>query len=95
MDFQRAFGSVSDIPRLEHRDMYQHSGTLGGANANEGECYFDLSDRIDLKTFAQPVLVSTTINLHALAAVRPVQKTLILQRNARLAIQSERWRCER
>jgi hypothetical protein len=66
MDFERAFGSVSDIPKLEHIDIHQNNGVL---NTFEGDSYFDFSTKIDLKMFTQPVLVSSTINLNPLAAV--------------------------
>ena len=38
-------------------------------NGFEGDSFFDLSTKIDLKNFNQPVLVSSTINLNPLAAV--------------------------
>jgi hypothetical protein len=69
MDFERAFGSVSDIPKLEHIDIYHNNGTIDGLNTFEGDSYFDLLNKIDLKTYTQPVLVSSTINLNSLAAV--------------------------
>ncbi|CAF1389651.1 unnamed protein product [Adineta ricciae] len=69
MDFERAFGTVSDTPKLEHMDIYQNNGTFDDHNVHEGETYFDLSSKIDLKTYKQPVLVSSTINLNPLAAL--------------------------
>ncbi|CAF4667148.1 unnamed protein product, partial [Rotaria sp. Silwood2] len=70
MDFERAFGSVSDIPKLEYMNIYENNKITDGLHNFEGESYFDLSTKIDLKTYAQPVLVSSTINLNPLAAVR-------------------------
>jgi hypothetical protein len=66
MDFERAFGSTADIPKLEHLDIHQNNGIL---NTFEGDSFFDFSTKIDLKNFNQPVLVSSTINLNPLAAV--------------------------
>ncbi len=70
MDFERAFGSISDTPKLEHMDIYQTNGNFDNLNTHEGESYFDLTTKIDLKTYTQPVLVSSTINLNSLASVR-------------------------
>ena len=70
MDFDRAFGNVSDALKIEHMDIYQKDGLINGLNTSEGDCYFDLSANIDLKTYTQPVLLSSTINLNSLAAVR-------------------------
>ncbi|CAF2709014.1 unnamed protein product [Rotaria sp. Silwood2] len=69
MDFERAFGSVSDIPKLEYMNIYENNKITDGLHNFEGESYFDLSTKIDLKTYAQPVLVSSTINLNPLAAL--------------------------
>ncbi|CAF1211359.1 unnamed protein product [Adineta ricciae] len=69
MDFERAFGIVSDSLKVEPIDTYQTNGDTNGLNAFEGELYFDLSSKIDLKTYTQPVLVSSTINLNPLAAL--------------------------
>ena len=68
MDFEDAFGLVSDIPKLEHIDIYQN-GIIDDLNTVEGDSYFDLSTKIDLKTYTQPVLISSAINLNPLAAV--------------------------
>jgi phosphoribosylamine-glycine ligase len=70
MDFERAFGTISDTPKLEHMDIYQNNGNFDDLNIHEGEFYFDLTNKIDLKTYTQPVLISSTINLNPLAAVR-------------------------
>ncbi len=70
MDFDRAFGTVSDASKIEHLDIYHKNGVMNGLNTSEGDSYFDLSSKIDLKTFIQPVLISSTINLNSLAAVR-------------------------
>ncbi len=70
MDFERAFGTISDIPKLEHMDIYQNNGNFDDLNIHEGESFFDLTTKIDLKTYTQPVLISSTINLNPLAAVR-------------------------
>ncbi|UJR09324.1 hypothetical protein I4U23_013567 [Adineta vaga] len=69
MDFERAFGTVSDTPKLEHMDIYQNNGTFDVHNIHEGETCFDLTSKIDLKTYNQPVLISSTINLNSLAAL--------------------------
>lgn len=69
MDFERVFGTSSDIPKLEFMNVYQNTKLMDGLNTFEGESYFDLSTKIDLNTFKQPVLVSSTINLNPLAAV--------------------------
>ena len=69
MDFERAFGSNSDQPKLEHVDVYPNHGNLDDLNIHEGETLFDLSTKIDLKTYTHPVLISSTINLNSLAAV--------------------------
>jgi len=69
MDFERAFGSANDQPKLEHFDIYQNNGNLDDLHNLEGEAFFDLSTKIDLKTFQQPVLISSTINLNPLAAL--------------------------
>ncbi|CAF0854195.1 unnamed protein product [Rotaria sordida] len=69
MDFERVFGSVSDIPKLEYMNIYQNNKIIDGLHTFEGESYFDLSTKIDLKTYTQPVLVSSTINLNPLAAL--------------------------
>ena len=69
MDFERAFGIVSDSLKVEPTDTYQTNGDTNGLNAFEGELYFDLWSKVDLKTYTQPVLVSSTINLNPLAAV--------------------------
>ncbi len=68
MDFEDAFGLVSDIPKLEHIDFHQN-GIIDNLNTVEGDSYFDLSTKIDLKTYTQPVLISSAINLNPLAAV--------------------------
>jgi len=70
MDFERAFGTISDGPKLEHMDIYQNNGNFDDFNIHEGESFFDLTNKIDLKTYTQPVLISSTINLNPLAAVR-------------------------
>jgi len=69
MDFDRAFGSVSDASKIEHMDIYRNDGLINGLNSSEGDSYFDLSTKLDLKTYTQPVLISSTINLNSLAAV--------------------------
>jgi len=69
MDFERAFGSVSDVLKIEHKDMHENNGIIDGLNISAGDSYFDFSNKIDLKTYTQPVLVSSTINLNPLAAV--------------------------
>lgn len=69
MDFERAFGIGADSLKVEPIDTYQTNGDTNGLNTFEGESYFDLSSKIDLKTYTQPVLVSSTINLNPLAAV--------------------------
>ena len=69
MDFDRAFGTVSDALKIEHMDVYQNDGFINGLNTSEGDSYFDLSTKVDLKTYTQPVLISSTINLNPLAAV--------------------------
>ena len=69
MDFERAFGTNSDLPKLEHMDVYQNHGNFEDLNVHEGEGFYDLSSKIDLKTYTHPVLVSSTINLNPLAAV--------------------------
>ncbi|CAF4041832.1 unnamed protein product [Rotaria sordida] len=69
MDFERAFGSISDIPKLEHMDIHQNNGNFDDLNIHEGEFYFDLTTKIDLKNYLQPVLISSTINLNPLAAL--------------------------
>ncbi|CAF3421995.1 unnamed protein product [Rotaria socialis] len=69
MDFERAFGSVSDVPKLEHMDIHQNNGDFNDFNIREGEFYFDLPAKIDLKMYQQPVLISSTINLNPLAAL--------------------------
>ena len=69
MDFDRAFGTVSDALKIEHLDTYQNDGLINGFNLSEGDSYFDLSTKIDLKTYAQPVLISSTLNLNSLAAL--------------------------
>ena len=73
MDFERAFGSVSEVPKLEHMDIHQINGDFNDFNIREGEFYFDLPAKIDLKLYQQPVLISSTINLNPLAAVRNLQ----------------------
>ena len=70
MDFDRAFGTVADTLKIEHMDIHQNDGLINGLNTSEGDSYFDLSTKIDLKTYTQPVLISSTINLNCLAAVR-------------------------
>jgi hypothetical protein len=70
MDFERAFGTITDIPKLEHMDIYQTSGNFDDFNIHEGESFYDLTTKIDLKIYKQPVLISSTINLNPLAAVR-------------------------
>ena len=70
MDFDRAFGNVSDALKIEHMDVYHKDGFTNGLNVSEGDSYFDLSKNIDLKSYTQPVLLSSTINLNSLAAVR-------------------------
>jgi hypothetical protein len=72
MDFERAFGTISDTPKLEHMDIYQNHGNFDDLHIPEGESYFDLTTKIDLKTYTQPVLISSTINLNPLAAVRNI-----------------------
>jgi hypothetical protein len=69
MDFDRAFGHTSDVSKIEHIDIYQNNGIINGLNISEGDSYFDISTKIDLKTYKQPVLISSTINLNSLAAV--------------------------
>jgi len=69
MDFDRAFGHVADVLKIEHIDSYQTNEIINGLNTSEGDSYFDLSTKIDLKTYTQPVLISSTINLNSLAAV--------------------------
>lgn len=69
MDFDRAFGNVSDALKIEHMDIYHRDGFTNGLNISEGDSYFDLSKNIDLKSYPQPVLLSSTINLNSLAAV--------------------------
>lgn len=69
MDFERAFGSSTDAPKLEHMDIYQNNGNFDDLHALEGESFYDLQSKIDLKNYVQPVLVSSTINLNPLAAV--------------------------
>jgi hypothetical protein len=69
MDFDRAFGTVSDASKIEHMNIYQNDSLINGLNTSEGDSYFDLSTKIDLKTYIQPVLISSTINLNSLAAV--------------------------
>jgi hypothetical protein len=69
MDFERAFGSVTDVLKIEHKDMHENNGIIDGLNISAGDSYFDFSNKIDLKTYTQPVLVSSTINLNPLAAV--------------------------
>jgi hypothetical protein len=69
MDFDRAFGSISDASKIEHMDIYRNDGLINGLNSSEGDSYFDLSTKLDLKTYTQPVLISSTINLNSLAAV--------------------------
>ena len=69
MDFERAFGSVSMTPKLEHMDIHQNSGNLNDLKMHEGELFFDLSTKVDLTNYVQPVLISSTINLNPLAAV--------------------------
>ncbi|UJR36831.1 hypothetical protein I4U23_029544 [Adineta vaga] len=69
MDFERAFGSTFDSFKIEHKDIYQNNGTLNGLNTFEGDSFFDLTNKIDLKNFTQPVLVSSTTNLNPLAAL--------------------------
>jgi hypothetical protein len=69
MDFDRAFGHASDVVKIEHMDIYQNNGIINGLNTSEGDSYFDLSSKIDLKTYTQPALISSTINLNSLAAV--------------------------
>jgi len=73
MDFERAFGTISDIPKLEHMDIYQTSGNFDDFNIHEGESFYDLTTKIDLKIYKQPVLISSTINLNPLAAVRIIR----------------------
>ncbi|CAF1009471.1 unnamed protein product [Adineta steineri] len=69
MDFERAFGSTSDTLKLEHKDIYHNKNSINGLNIVEGDSYFDLSNKIDLKTYTQPVLLSSTINLNLLASL--------------------------
>ena len=69
MDFERAFGSSTDVPKLEHMDIHQNNGNFEDLHTLEGEAFFDLTAKIDLKAYAQPVLISSTINLNPLAAV--------------------------
>jgi len=69
MDFDRAFGHASDVVKIEHTDIYQNNGIINGLNTSEGDSYFDLYSKIDLKTYTQPALISSTINLNSLAAV--------------------------
>jgi hypothetical protein len=69
MDFDRAFGTASDASKIEHLDIYQNNGIINGLNSSEGDSYFDLANKIDLKTYKQPVLISSTINLNSLASV--------------------------
>lgn len=69
MDFERAFGTVSDVPKLEHMDIHQNNGNFDDLNIREGEFFFDLHSKIDLKNYQQPVLISSTINLNSLASV--------------------------
>lgn len=70
MDFERAFGSNNDLPKLEHMDAYQNNTAFDDLHSLEGDSSFDLHSKIDLKLFNQPVLLSSTINLNPLAAVR-------------------------
>ncbi len=70
MDFERAFGSTSDVPKLEHMDIYHNNGNLDDINILEGESFYDLTTKNYLKNYTQPVLISSTINLNSLAAVR-------------------------
>ncbi|CAF2742998.1 unnamed protein product [Rotaria sp. Silwood2] len=69
MDFERAFGSISDVPKLEHMDIHQNNGNFDDLNMREDEFYFDLTAKVDLNNYQQPVLVSSTINLNPLAAL--------------------------
>lgn len=75
MDFERAFGSSSDLPKLEHMDIHQNNGNFDDLNIREGEFYFDLTSKVDLNNYQQPVLISSTINLNPLAAVSHLQTT--------------------
>jgi len=68
MDFSRAFGSHADVAKVEHMDMENNNGGLNGLSQFDGDSYFDLT-KVDLKTFDQPVLISSTINLNPLAAL--------------------------
>ena len=76
MDFERAFGSSTDAPKLEHMDIYQNNGNFDDLHALEGESFYDLHSKIDLKNYSQPVLVSSTINLNPLAAVSEGEEVL-------------------
>lgn len=69
MDFERAFGSTSEIPKLDFMNNDQKHRMNDRLNTFEGELYFDFASKVDLNTYKQPVLVSSTINLNALAAV--------------------------
>mgnify|MGYP002385064051 FL=1 len=69
MDFERAFGTISETPKLEHMDIFQTNGNFDETNIHEGAFSYDLKSKIDLNAYTQPVLVSTTINLNPLAAL--------------------------
>ena len=86
MDFERAFGSNTDVPKLEHMDVHQNNGNFDDLHTLEGEAFFDLTAKIDLKAYAQPVLVSSTINLNPLAAVGRARRLLLF--HARVVLSS-------
>jgi hypothetical protein len=54
-------------------DIYHTSGNFDDFNIHEGESFYNLTTKIDLKTYTQPVLISSTINLNPLAAVRNIR----------------------
>jgi hypothetical protein len=84
MDFERAFGSSTDVPKLEHMDIHQNNGNFDDLHALEGDAFFDLTTKIDLKAYAQPALVSSTINLNPLAAVGERRRLLTSRETFRL-----------
>ena len=50
MDFELVFGSLSDASKLECVNIHQNDEITNILNTLEGESYFDLCTKIDLKT---------------------------------------------
>jgi len=40
VNFEHAFGSISETPKLEHMDIYQNNGNIDDINILEGDSFF-------------------------------------------------------